>query len=47
MEEEAKRLTYVASPFPREKLASLYGVDVIAAAASSAMVAPFISVVDR
>jgi hypothetical protein len=31
----------------KEKLIKLYGVDLFAAASSSAMVAPFIAIVDR
>lgn len=32
---------------PKERLLKLYGVDLVAAFSSSAMVAPFIAIVDR
>jgi hypothetical protein len=34
-------------PYSQQTLRKLYGVDLIAAASSSAMVSPFIAVVDR
>ncbi|CAO3615595.1 unnamed protein product [Cunninghamella blakesleeana] len=34
-------------PYPKHLLPSLYGIDIIAAATSSALVSPFIAIVDR
>jgi hypothetical protein len=47
MSEVGLTSTNVSLLYSKERLAKLYGIDLFAAITSSAMVAPFIAIVDR
>jgi hypothetical protein len=47
MTEISLSTTSIPLLYSKEKLVKLYGIDLFAAASSSAMVAPFIAIVDR